>query len=129
MDFLPGFSYALILIFFPFEQILLEEFVVSFLLCMHIRYRLRFFVRVGHETPHSSSGNKRFSLNNVSVRPTKIMNRANKNILFKVGLLVQYFSKNFFSESFYQFSTLKDDFESHIFEVFHNFGKSDGDNI
>ena len=39
----------------------------------------RFFDQVGHETMYASSRNKRFSLNLVIVRPTKIMNRANKN--------------------------------------------------
>ena len=91
------------------------------------------------------------SLNNVTVRPTKIVNRAEKNwahfqkikyfknqnfqkkFLLKVGLLVQYSSKNFFFERFDQFSTQKNDFENQNFEMFvevvHNFGKSDGDMI
>ena len=51
----------------------------------------------------------------------------------KVGLLVQYFSQNFFLEKFNQFSTLKNDFENQNFEMFnevvHNFGKSEGDII
>ena len=92
-----------------------------------------------------------FSLNNVTVRPIKIMNRADKNwahfqkvkyfknpnfqkhSLIKVGLLVQYFSKKFSFERFDQFATLKTDFENQNFEmheeVVHNFGKSDGDII
>ena len=65
-----------------------------------------------------------FSLNNVIVRPTKILNRDDKNwahlwkikyskhqnfqktFVLKVGLLVQYSSKNLFLEIFDQFSTL-----------------------
>ena len=43
------------------------------------RDRHRFFDWVGHETKYAYGGNKHFSLNNVTVRPTKIMNRANKN--------------------------------------------------
>ena len=93
--------------------------------------------------------NSIFSLNNVIVRPTKIMNRVDKNwahfqklqyiknqnfqktFSIKVGLLVQYFSKNFSLERFDQFSTLKNDFKKpQNFEMFqevvHNFGKSDG---
>ena len=92
-----------------------------------------------------------FSLNNVTVRPTKIMNRADKNwahfqkikyfenqnfqkhFFLKVGLLVQYSSKIFFWEKLEQFSTLKNDFENQNFEMFeevvHYFGKSDGDII
>ena len=86
-----------------------------------------------------------FSLNNATVRPTKIMNRADKNwahfeyylknqnfqntFLTKVGLLV----KEKKMERFDQFSTLKNDFENQNFEmleeVIHNFGKSDGDII
>ena len=73
--------------------------------------------------------------------PTKLgtflENKVRKKFLkkiIKVRLLVQYSSKNFLGgERFNQFSTLKDDFESHIFEMFkevvHNFGKSDGDII
>ena len=64
------------------------------------------------------------------------MNRAKNNwahFLLKVGLLVQYSSKNFFLARFNQFSTLKNDFENQNFEMFeevvHNFGKSDGDII
>ena len=44
-----------------------------------IRVRPRFFYQVGHETMFASSGNKYFSLNPVIVRPTKIMNRGDKN--------------------------------------------------
>ena len=62
-----------------------------------------------------------FSQNNVTVRTTKIMNRA--NILHRI----------FFLDRFDQFSTLKNDFENQNFEmfeeVFHNFGKSDGNII
>ena len=44
------------------------------------RNRPRFFDQVGHQTKYASIGNKHFfSLNNVIVRPTKIMNRADKN--------------------------------------------------
>ena len=39
----------------------------------------RFFDQVGHQTTNASIGNKYFSLNNVIVRHTKIMNRADKN--------------------------------------------------
>ena len=53
--------------------------------------------------------------------------------LIKVGLLVQYISKNFFLERLDQFLTQKNDFESMNFEMFkevvHNFGKSDDDMI
>ena len=83
-----------------------------------------------------------FSLNNVTVRPTKIMNRADKNwanfqkikylknenfqkhLFIKSWSLSPIFSKNFL-ETFDQFSTLINDFENHNFEmleeVFHNF--------
>ena len=44
-----------------------------------IRVLSRFFDPVGHETMYASSGNKHFSLNNVTVRPLKIMNKADKN--------------------------------------------------
>ena len=40
----------------------------------------RFFDQVGHETMYASSENKHFSLNLVSVRLTKIVNRAEKNM-------------------------------------------------
>ena len=44
------------------------------------RYRPRFFGQVGHQTTYASMGEiSILSLNNVIVRPTKIMNRANKN--------------------------------------------------
>ena len=46
---------------------------------MRTRYRPRFFVQVGHQTTNASIGNKYFSLNNVIVKLTKIMNRAAKN--------------------------------------------------
>ena len=46
---------------------------------MKIRFLSRFFDPVGHETTYASSGKKHFSLNNVNVRPTKIMNKADKN--------------------------------------------------
>ena len=53
--------------------------------------------------------------------------------LIKVGVPVQYFSKNFFLERFDQFSTLKYDFETQNFEMFeevvHKFCKSDTDII
>ena len=42
------------------------------------RVHPRFFDQVGHETMYAFSGNKHFSLNLVIVRPTKIMNRADK---------------------------------------------------
>ena len=50
-----------------------------------------------------------------------------------LGLLIKYSSQNFFFKRFDQFSTLKNDFESHNFEIFdkvvHNFGKCDDDII
>ena len=51
---------------------------------MYNRVLSRFFVQVGHETMYASSVNKHFSLNNVTVKPTKIMNRADKNWANKV---------------------------------------------
>ena len=87
------------------------------------------------------------SQNNDIIRPTKIVNRADKNqphfqktkyfknqsfqknSLIKVGLLIKYSSQNFFSERFNQLQTLKNDFESMNFAIFdevvHNFGKSE----
>ena len=44
-----------------------------------LRDRLRFFDQVGHQTTNASIGNKYFSLNNVILRLTKIMNRAKEN--------------------------------------------------
>ena len=82
------------------------------------------------------------------IRPTNIMNRADQNwthflenkvfkkeiqkhFLLKVGLLIQYSSKEIKCERFIPFSTLQNDFESQNFEMFkevvHSFGKSDGD--
>ena len=50
------------------------------ILSWKIRYRPRFFDQVGHQTMYAFMGNKHFfSLNNIIVRPTKIMNRADKN--------------------------------------------------
>ena len=46
---------------------------------IQIRVRPRFFDQVGRETMYASSENKHFSLNLVVVRPTKIMNKADKN--------------------------------------------------
>ena len=43
------------------------------------RVRPIFFDQVGHETMYAFSGNQHFLLNNVIVRPTKNMNRDNKN--------------------------------------------------
>ena len=44
------------------------------------RVRPRFLDQVGHQTTNASVGNKYFfSLNNVIVRLTKIMNRDDKN--------------------------------------------------
>ena len=72
------------------------------------------------------------SPNNVTIRPTKIMNRADKNwvhlykikhfknkkiskmFLIKVDFLVQYSSQILWGESFDQFLTLKNDFEFRI---------------
>ena len=45
------------------------------------RVRPRFFDQVGHDAMYASSRNKHFSLNLVIVRPTKIMNRADKERL------------------------------------------------
>ena len=42
---------------------------------LKIRYRPRFFDEVGHQTTYASVA----SLHHVIVRPTKIMNRADKN--------------------------------------------------
>ena len=65
-----------------------------------------------------------FSINHVIVRPTKIMNNADKNLahllktkclkhfLIKASLLDQYSSKTIFLERFQQFLTLKNDFEN-----------------
>ena len=44
-----------------------------------IRVCPRFFDQVGHKAMYASSGNKLFSLNLVTLGPTKIMNRADKN--------------------------------------------------
>ena len=61
-----------------------------------------FFKPDGHETIYASNGNEHFSLNNVTIRPTKIMNGAEKNwahfrkqsfekiLLMKVEHLVKY---------------------------------------
>ena len=53
------------------------------------RYHSRLFVRVGHENTYASSGNSHFLL--YHVRPTKILNRANKNWahLKKVSLKIK----------------------------------------
>ena len=45
---------------------------------MFIKVRPRFFDQVGHQTTNASIGST-FSLYNVMVRLTKIMNRADKN--------------------------------------------------
>ena len=66
-----------------------------------IRDRLRFFVQVGH----ASIGNKHFSLNNVIVRLTEIMNRADKDwahfskIKYLKNQSFQKISKNFINIS------------------------------
>ena len=44
-----------------------------------IRVRPRFFDQHGHEIMYASSGNKHFCTNPVMVRPTNIMNRADKD--------------------------------------------------
>ena len=44
--------------------------------CMCSRVLSIFFDQVGHETTYASSVNKHFSLNDITVRPIKIMNRA-----------------------------------------------------
>ena len=46
---------------------------------VNIRVRPRFFDQVGHQTTNASSGNKHFLLNNVIIRLTNIMNKADKN--------------------------------------------------
>ena len=88
-----------------------------------------------------------FSLNNVIIRLTKIVNRADKNWAHFQGIKYlknQSFQKNFINKSwspnqifftekklerFDQFQTLKNDFESTNFAIFekvvHNFGKSE----
>ena len=44
------------------------------------RYRHKFFDQVGHQTTCASMGNKHFiMLNNVIIRPTKIMQGVDKN--------------------------------------------------
>ena len=52
---------------------------IYIVLCTYIRVRPRFFDQVGHGTMYASSGNKHFLTKLVIVRPTKIMNRADKN--------------------------------------------------
>ena len=47
-----------------------------FALLMQIRYRPRSFDRVGHENTYASNENKHF----FTVRPTKIMNKADKKV-------------------------------------------------
>ena len=86
------------------------------------------------------SGNKHFSLCQVIVRPTKIMNRDDKNWastskikIFKTIFLSKSWSSSpiyitiIFLERFDKFSTLKNDFENQNFEMFeevdHNFDK------
>ena len=44
-----------------------------------VRYLSRFFVQAGHRTSYASNGIVIFSLYHVIVRPTKIINRADKN--------------------------------------------------
>ena len=89
---------------------------------VHYRYGQRFFNWVGHKTMcmHTAVMSI-FSINYVTVRPTKIMNWAH----FKK---IKYFKDWNFQKHFDQFSTLKNDFETE-FEVFqevvHIFGKSD----
>ena len=65
-------------------------------------YPPRFFDQVGHQTTYASMENKPFLINNVTIRPTKIMNGAEKNwahfrkqsfekiLLMKVEHLVKY---------------------------------------
>ena len=53
---------------------------MSKMTALMIRDPLRFFVQVGHETTYASIRNTHFSLNNVIVRLTKIMNNLVKDI-------------------------------------------------
>ena len=55
------------------------QFETEYVSDIEIRVRPRLFDQVGHQTTNASIGNKHFLLNNVIVRLTKIMNRANKN--------------------------------------------------
>ena len=84
-------------------------------------------------------------MNHAIVRPTKIMNKADKNwahflknIIFKNIFNKSWsprpiFFKDIFLESFQQILTLKNDLENQNFEMFeeivHNFDKSDNDII
>ena len=43
------------------------------------KFRHRFFDQVGHENAYVFAKNKIFSLKNVTVRPTKIINKADKD--------------------------------------------------
>ena len=87
------------------------------------------------------------SINDVTVRAAKTMNRADKNwaYFYKIKYVKhQYFQiiknwspspnffwKNFFLKGFDQFSTMKNNFENQNFDMFeevaHNFGKPDSD--
>ena len=75
-----------------------------------------------------------FSLTDVIIRPTKIMNRATKIGHTCKGWsssIIFFIEKNL--EGFGQFLMLKKDFESQNFAIFeevvHNFGRSDDDII
>ena len=58
----------------------------------------RFFDPIGHETMYASSGNKHFSLNNVTIRPTKIYKQSRQ----KLGKFLEnkVFQKLRFSKTF-----------------------------
>ena len=62
---------------FPHEFFCCSGALLSVMLV--IRVRPRFFDQVGHETMYVLVETLIFSLNPVIVRPTKIMNRADKN--------------------------------------------------
>ena len=61
------------------EKYLIASNFVFLPAATYFTVRPRFFDQVGHETMYAPSGNKHFTLNLVIVRPTKIMNRADKN--------------------------------------------------
>ena len=90
------------------------------------RFLSRFFDQVGHETTYASSGNKHFSINNVTVRLTKIMNnllKHHKVLIFKIISFgkIRPILKTEKRLRYQNFKMFK--------EVVHNFGKSGSDKI
>ena len=61
-----------------------------------------FFKPDGHETIYASNGNEHFSLNNVTIRPTKIMNRASKHLGACLENKVHILKIKTFKNIFYQ---------------------------